>query len=95
MTQFCCGSWPRDNATEGVSDGVDRSVAAQHGCFDHFFPISVWRQPWCVPRASGRRATRAGLSQAPIAAISGLTPMMFNTRVRLTTTARRALIVAD
>ena len=24
-----------------------------------------------------------GLSQAPIAAISGLTPMMFNTRVRL------------
>ena len=31
----------------------------------------------------GREPPALGLSQAPIAAISGLTPMMFNTRVRL------------
>ena len=33
-------------------------------------------------RADGERPA-LGLSQAAIAAISGLTPMMFNTRVRL------------
>ena len=35
------GSWPRDNATEGVSSGLDRSVAAQQGRFEHIFLISV------------------------------------------------------
>ena len=36
-----------------------------------------------------------GLSQAPIAAISGLTPMMFNTRVRLSLHSTKGQIVID
>ena len=50
VSNFCFGSWPRDNATEEVWGGLDRSVAAQRGRFEHIFPISVWKQSWCALR---------------------------------------------
>jgi hypothetical protein len=46
------GSWPRDNATEGVSGGLDQSIAAQRGRFEQIFPILVWKELWCALRAS-------------------------------------------
>jgi hypothetical protein len=41
QVKFRYGSWPRDNATEGVSGGLDRSIAAQHGRLEHIFSISI------------------------------------------------------
>jgi hypothetical protein len=35
------GSWPCDNALEGVSAGRDRRDALQGDCFEPIFPISV------------------------------------------------------
>ena len=36
------GSWPCDNAPEGVSAGRDRRDALQGDGLEHIFPISVW-----------------------------------------------------
>jgi hypothetical protein len=82
------GSWPRDNATEGVWGGLDRSVAAQHGRFEHIFSdfgleATVVRRACLLRGCADGEPPALGLFQAPIAAISGLTPMMFSTRVRL------------
>jgi len=71
-----------------VSGGFDRSVAAQLGRFEQIFsylgPEATVVRPPCILRGCADGQPPAlGLSQAPIAAISGLTPMMFNTRVRL------------
>ena len=82
------GSWPRDNATEGVSGGRDRSDARRNAAVSSIFfrfrsggnRGASLRHP---ERLCGRAAAYAGASQAPIAAISGLTPTMFITRVRL------------
>ena len=82
------GSWPRDNATEGVSGGLDRSVAAQYGGFEQYFSdfgleATVVRTARILRGCADGEPPALGLSQALIAAISGLTPKMFNTRVRL------------
>ena len=42
------GSWPCDNATEGVWAGRDRRGALQGDCFEHIFPISVWEATWFI-----------------------------------------------
>jgi hypothetical protein len=42
------GSWPCDNALEGVSAGRDRRDALQGDYFEHIFPISVWETTWFV-----------------------------------------------
>jgi hypothetical protein len=45
---FCNGSWPCDNAPEGVSACRDRRDALQGDYFEHIFPISVWETTWFV-----------------------------------------------
>jgi hypothetical protein len=42
------GSWPCDNAPEGVSACRDRRDALQGDYFEHIFPISVWETTWFV-----------------------------------------------
>jgi hypothetical protein len=42
------GSWPCDNAAEGVSAGCDRRAALQGDGFEHIFPISVWEATWFI-----------------------------------------------
>ena len=42
------GSWPCDNAPEGVSAGRDRRDALQGDRFEHIFPISVWEATWFI-----------------------------------------------
>ncbi len=42
------GSWPCDNAAEGVSAGRDRRDALQGNGFEHIFPISVWEATWFI-----------------------------------------------
>jgi len=43
-----CGSWPCNNATEGVWASRDRRGVLQGDCFDHIFPISVWEATWFI-----------------------------------------------
>jgi hypothetical protein len=42
------GSWPCDNAAEGVSARRDRRDALQGNGFEHIFPISVWEAAWFI-----------------------------------------------
>ena len=42
------GSWPCDNAPEGVWAGRDRWEALQGDGFEHIFPISVWEATWFI-----------------------------------------------
>ena len=73
---------------EGVSAGCDRREALQGDCFELIFPISAWKGKPCSlcrhpERPEAAAEAEAGPSQAAIAAISGLMPTMFMTRVRL------------
>ena len=45
---FSFGSWPCDNAAEGVSAGRDRRDGLQGDGFEHIFPISVWEATWFI-----------------------------------------------
>ena len=56
--------------------------------FEQISPVSVWKVTWVIVRAilcrsEALQRLRTGASQAAIAAISGLMPTMFMTRVRL------------
>jgi len=48
QADFGSGSWPCDNAAEGVSAGRDRRDALQGDGFEHIFPISVWEATWFI-----------------------------------------------
>jgi hypothetical protein len=86
-TNDCYGSWPCDNALEGVSAGRGRGVVLCRDRFEQISAVSVWKATWVIMRAILCRSEAlqrlTGASQAAIAAISGLMPTMFMTRVRL------------
>jgi len=81
------GSWSRDNALERMSATLAPAVVVRRDGLEHIFPIWASRQSLCVVRSScaalAPAAAEARARQALIAAISGLTPTMFITRVRL------------
>jgi hypothetical protein len=64
------------------------AVAQRCGRFEDIFPIFGLEQAWCAAArilggCEAAQGAQAGACQAAIAAISGLTPTMFMTRVRL------------
>jgi hypothetical protein len=46
LARSAWGSWPCDNAAEGVSASRDRADAGDG--FEHFFAISVWAATWFI-----------------------------------------------
>jgi hypothetical protein len=77
------GSWPCDNASEGVSGGLEPSVWLRRDRFEQIsfdlgLAATLARRLMIVTAAA-----RVTASQAAIAAISGLMPTMFMTRVML------------
>ena len=71
----------------GVSAGLDRGDTPRDACVEHIFPILVVTQARRVHahalRLRDRAIAQVRSYQVAIAAIRGLTPMIFITRVRL------------
>jgi hypothetical protein len=71
----CCshrvrsGSWPCDNAPEGVSPDLDRRDALQGGCFERFFSdFGLGGKP---ASSSGRPDRLSGAAEVAAGAVSG------------------------
>src|SRR5262249_46818074 len=81
------GSWLCENAGAGSLTDLDCSAAKLGEVCEHIFPISSSTQPDAAPRivsAPGpARAAKVRAHHALTAAIIGLTPKIFSTRVKL------------
>src|SRR5262245_26414805 len=84
---FRSGSWSCDNALEDIGRPTTGGISGIVVGFEHILPI--WsggkssRSFGHPERLRGDGATKTKSSQASIAAISGLMPTMFMTRVKL------------
>src|SRR5262249_33548338 len=81
------GSWLCENAAAGSLTDLDCSAAKLGEVCEHIFPISSLTQPDAAPRivsAPGPdRKAKVRAHHALTAAIIGLTPKIFSTRVKL------------
>src|SRR5262245_50386393 len=82
------GSWPCDNAARRVSAAHDGQAAVRGERFEHFFADlgpggSLVHRQATRGSSEARQLSELGASQTAIAAISGLLPIIFMTRVRL------------